>query len=341
MNDADKESTGNGAGHGRYAGAPGVRRLVVGLVAVAALVLQGMAWEEPAAVAYAEQTFQRALVAFGIARGINAAVSVLQESEVRFGVGVGAGVKPGQVLDPVNDLVERFSWVMLVTSIAAFMVKLLSELMLGAEALLVVAALMALSLVMLWPRIPWLARAGDGLFRLTSVVALAFLTITLMPLAAHLFHGLDGVSHSYETSRQALTTATHEVEGLAAATPSPAAEPVRATGGEEEGTADGAETTPWQETKRFFGESLPRFFDERRMEMERAASHYLDKLDMGQRLERFQRMAEELPELVVVQIALFTLEVFVIPALVLWLGYRVMVAQWRGRAHRGWQGDRA
>ncbi|MDZ7754774.1 MAG: hypothetical protein U5S82_24765 [Gammaproteobacteria bacterium] len=310
---------------------PGVRRLVVGLLAVGALVLQGMAWDEPAAVAYAEQTFQRALVAFGIARGINAAVSVLQESEVRFGVGVGAGVKPGQVLDPVNDLVERFSWVMLVTSIAAFMVKLLSELMLGAEALLVLAALMALSLILLWPRIPWLARVGDGLFRLTSVVALAFLAITLMPLAANLFHGLDRVNHNFETSREALTTATHEVKGLAEAAPPPGAEPARAADGEEERAADGAEATPWQDTKRFFGERLPRFFDERRMEMEAAASHYLDKLDMGQRLERFQRMAEELPEQVVVQIAVFVMEVFLIPLLVLWLGYRVIVYQWGGR----------
>jgi len=200
--------------------------------------------------------------------------------------------------------------------------------------LLLLAALMALSLALLWLRIPWLARIGDGLFRLTSVVALAFLTITLMPLAANLFHGLDRVNQSYETSRQALTAATQEVTELAEATPpSPSAS---APAAEAAGGAAG-EATPWQETKRFFGEKLPRFFDERRMEMEEAAGRYLAKLDMSQRLEHFQRMAEELPEQVVVQIAVFVMEVFVIPVLVLWLGYRVMAAQWRGTAHRGWQ----
>lgn len=331
MIEKEKKSTAPGARQGGYADVPGMRRLMVGLLAIAALLFQGMARDEPAAVAYADQTFKRALVAFGIARGINAAVSVLQESEVRFGVGVGAGVKPGQVLDPVNDLVERFSWVMLVTSIAAFMVKLLSDLMLGTGALLVLAALMVLSLALLWPRIPWLARIGDILFRSTSVVVLAFLTITLMPLAANLFHGLDLVSHSYETSSEALTAATHEVKELAEATPPAAPDPAPAADVPAEGAA--GEATTWQETKRFFGEKVPRFFEERRTEVEAAAGHYLAKLDMSQRLDHFQRMAEELPEQVVVQIAVFTLEVFVIPLLVLWLGYGLMVAQWRTGNH--------
>ncbi|MFV3127489.1 hypothetical protein [Niveispirillum sp. KHB5.9] len=51
----------------------------------------------------------QATAVFATARVIDAAVSVAQTVEVSAGL----GVQPGQVLDPVNDLVERFSTMML------------------------------------------------------------------------------------------------------------------------------------------------------------------------------------------------------------------------------------
>ncbi len=63
--------------------------------------------------------FQRALITFGVARGLNALISVVQGTEVAIEpAGVGVILTPGQVLDPVNDLIERFSWVMLLSSTA-------------------------------------------------------------------------------------------------------------------------------------------------------------------------------------------------------------------------------
>jgi len=70
-----------------------------------------------AGMAVLEENLARAAALFATARALNAAVSVLQSAEVTAGVSVGAGVEgtivPGQALDPVNDLVERFSAVML------------------------------------------------------------------------------------------------------------------------------------------------------------------------------------------------------------------------------------
>ncbi|MFV3076753.1 hypothetical protein [Niveispirillum fermenti] len=51
----------------------------------------------------------QATAVFATARLIDAAISVAQTVEVSAGI----GVQPGQVLDPVNDLVERFSTMML------------------------------------------------------------------------------------------------------------------------------------------------------------------------------------------------------------------------------------
>jgi hypothetical protein len=50
-----------------------------------------------------------AVVIYGIARSINAAVSLLQSAEVGAIIG---SINPGEVFDPVNDLIERFSTVM-------------------------------------------------------------------------------------------------------------------------------------------------------------------------------------------------------------------------------------
>ncbi|NNE35610.1 MAG: hypothetical protein HKN13_10245 [Rhodothermales bacterium] len=66
---------------------------------------------------YAEQALTRALATFTVARTLNGVISVAQGTEVAVEPGgVGVILTPGQVLDPVNDLIERFSSVMLIAA---------------------------------------------------------------------------------------------------------------------------------------------------------------------------------------------------------------------------------
>ena len=66
---------------------------------------------------YAEQSLTRALLTFTAARTLNGVISVAQGTEVALEPGgVGVILTPGQVLDPINDLIERFSSVMLVAA---------------------------------------------------------------------------------------------------------------------------------------------------------------------------------------------------------------------------------
>ncbi len=94
------------------------RRILFAL-AMGALVL--CAWLAPLDKPAMEQVdagLKRALVSFATARVLNAAISVAQGTEALvqpFGFGV--TLAPGQVLDPVNDLVEQFSNLMLVASV--------------------------------------------------------------------------------------------------------------------------------------------------------------------------------------------------------------------------------
>jgi len=65
----------------------------------------------------ASDAFKRALVTFAVSRALNGAISVAQGTELAIEpAGVGVILTLGQVLDPINDLVERFSTVMLVAA---------------------------------------------------------------------------------------------------------------------------------------------------------------------------------------------------------------------------------
>ncbi len=101
------------------------------------------------AEAHIEATMTRAVYTFAAARGINALVSVIQGTVIAVspaGVGVTLGV--GEVLDPINDLIERFSWIMLVSSTSLGIQRVVLEMSdwIAIQGLLTVALLaMALS----------------------------------------------------------------------------------------------------------------------------------------------------------------------------------------------------
>ena len=84
-------------------------------VAAAALALSGFA--DGLSDDYADEAFKRALVTFAIARTLNGVISVAQGTEVAVEPGgVGVNFTVGQILDPINDLIEQFSSVMLVAA---------------------------------------------------------------------------------------------------------------------------------------------------------------------------------------------------------------------------------
>jgi len=66
-----------------------------------------------------DSALTRSLSTFAVARTLNGLVSVVQGTEINISpVGMGATFAPGQFLDPINDMVERFSWVMLMSSVS-------------------------------------------------------------------------------------------------------------------------------------------------------------------------------------------------------------------------------
>lgn len=71
------------------------------------------------------ENIDRAIAAFAIAKSFNAVISVVQNSEISAGIGVGVTIAAGEILDPINDLVERFSWVMFASIISLGILKII------------------------------------------------------------------------------------------------------------------------------------------------------------------------------------------------------------------------
>lgn len=128
-----------------------------------------------------DEALSRAMVAFGLAKGLNAVISLIQGTELSFTpVGVGINFTVGEVLDPFNDMVERFSWIMLFATVSLGVQKLL--LVLSAKMFLqLFFALSAFSLLSLI----WIKKFQNRL--LLHYMIKLFLLLLLLRFGAVLF----------------------------------------------------------------------------------------------------------------------------------------------------------
>ncbi len=99
------------------------------LVALLTIAL-ALAWTKPLdalAERHVEAGLQRALVTFAAARALNAVLSTVQSASLNVGLGVSATLHPGAVLEPLDDLTEQFSTVMLAATVSFAAQRLLLE----------------------------------------------------------------------------------------------------------------------------------------------------------------------------------------------------------------------
>lgn len=102
------------------------RRAIIALLLVTMVLCSWFALLDSPATQRVDSGLKRALISFAAARALNAAISVVQGTELSIQpMGVGINLTLGQVLDPINDLVEQFSSLMLVACVAFGVQKIL------------------------------------------------------------------------------------------------------------------------------------------------------------------------------------------------------------------------
>lgn len=253
------------------------------LVVVAAMAaLSGIV--DDTSADYAEAAFKRALVTFAVVRTLNGVISVAQGTELALEPGgVGVTLSVGQILDPINDLVERFSGVMLVaaSSLGLQNVLLTMTAWWGVTALLIIAA--GLTIVTTWS--PRLA-AGKFAAAAPRILLVMLFVRFAVPF---LVMGTNLVSETFLAAEQAEATAALE-----------------ATRSEIEGLNEEPEVPP----------------DPDQSIMDRIGSMIddsLETMDATERLTRLKESASNASEHIVKLIVIFVLQTIILPLGFVWL----------------------
>lgn len=269
--------------------APGARfRPLLIVTVVTLVVLSSVTTVDRAAQEDFEALFHRALVTFALARTLNGVISAVQGTELALQpAGVGVTLTPGEVLDPVNDLVERFSWIMLWSSLSLGVQQVLLDIgqWWGTR---VAVALLALS---------WLVfrlRSGDGrwaeqLLMRALIIALFVRFAVPLALIANEAVYAQFLESRYVESTQVIETAGSEIEAVQASSSDVA--------GQEPGVFD----------------SLGRAFDSTR-----------ESLNVSERLAVIKARATEVIENLIQLSVVFILQTGILPLVFLWLLLQVM-----------------
>lgn len=198
------------------------QRTVAVLFVAAALLCSWLAPQDTAATVQIDAGLKRALISFAAARTLNAVISVAQGTEVAVEpAGVGLVFTPGQLLDPLNDLVEQFSDLMLAASIAFGVQKMLVAIgahWLASSLLSLVALGWVTFIVLRRPTPAWLA----NLFIVLLMIRFAIPAVTLG--SDLLFERF--MADEYRSSQQAIDLASGQIAQL-----SPSSTAVEGTGG--------------------------------------------------------------------------------------------------------------
>lgn len=243
-----------------------------------------------------ETLFQRALITFALARTLNGAISAVQGTELALQpAGVGVTLTPGEVLDPINDLVERFSWIMLVATISLGVQQVLLDVGQWWGVRVLVALL---GLAWLWFRLRKPAGIPGGrpafeatLLRVFVVVLFIRFAVPVAMIANEALYELF-LANRYQQSQQVVESAGADLERAVARD---------RAGGQEEGAG-----VPAAETSLF--ESLGR-----------SLSGTREALDFGRRVDEVKRRAGEVIEHLIRLSVVFVLQTGILPIAFLWI----------------------
>lgn len=267
-----------------------VRKWTISISLVLVAMLSATPFMDQRAAADYEQLFQRALVTFALARTINGVISVVQGTEIALQpAGVGVTLTPGEILDPVNDLVERFSWIMLAATISLGVQNVLLDISAWWAIQILLAAMAAWMLIRLW-------YPGQGsefyktlLKRIFLLLLVIRFAVPVMLIANDLLYQ-KFLQSRYLQSTEVISEAGVQMQQLNAAA--------------------NAEQT---------GDPATGLLDS----IARAWSSTVDSIDLSGRLDRMQERAGEVIEHLIQLSVIFILQTGLMPVAFLWIFLQV------------------
>lgn len=244
---------------------------------------------------YTDESFKRSLVSFAIAKGLNGAISIVQGTEVALEpAGIGVILTPGQILDPANDLVERFSWVMLICSVSLGIQSLLLTIFSSLYFSIAVAVALILMAIFIWRTQTSSRQLKNILYRMAAFFFILRFFIPVMAVSS------DGMYKAfleavYVTSTQQLEYSDRAITAIS-----------------KEGTQIETENkdVPWYKS---------------------LSSDFSKTFDVERRVEQLKIEVENLTSHIIDLIVIFVLQTILFPLLFLWLCLKLMKANFSYR----------
>lgn len=270
-----------------------------GFILVVLVVLLTLCWSghiERIAKAEADQALKRVVVAFSLSRTLNGLISVAQGTEIALQpAGVGVTLTAGELLDPLNDLVERFSVLALGASISLGGQMLLAELLAAFWVNAALTVLAGLYILTCW--VPALRRYESIAARTTCLALFVRLVFAVIMFSSNWLGNLS-LTERHSLAMAELTQTQTQLKDLnqdsTPATPTPSAN-------------DGN-----------LLDRMTEFFDEQR-----------SALDVKARLAALQDRAEASVNHLVTLSVIFLLQYLVLPIGSFWLASAGIRSAWQ------------
>ena len=272
------------------------RRSVLSVLAVLAAVAALSGLIDDAGRRYASEAFSRALITFAVARTLNGVISVAQGTEVAIEPGgVGVNFTVGQVLDPINDLVERFSAVMLIATSSLGLQNILLRMTMwwGTTLALVLAVLFALA-VLWWPKLDD-SRLKPVALRVLLVTVFLRFAVPILVIGSNVVFDTFLAAEQAAAS-QALDATRSEIEQINEGVATPQSE----ANADADADADAEDQSVIERLGSMLNSSL-------------------DAINISDRLERLRDRVSNVSEHIINLIVIFLLQTIILPLVFLWL----------------------
>ena len=212
-------------------------------------------------------------------------ISVVQGTEVALQpAGVGVTLTPGQILDPVNDLIERFSWIMMGATISLGVQNVLLDISSWWLVQILFALLAAWMMIRVWypgQGSQWQRTLLKRVFFLMLFIRFA---VPTMLIANDMLYQ-QFLEQRYQQSTEVITEAGRELEQI-----------------KEEASVEES-----QDAEQSMLDSITR-----------AWSNTVDSIDLSGRLERMQAQAADVIEHLIQLSVVFILQTALLPVAFLW-----------------------
>ncbi len=202
---------------GRSFGTVAITVLLLG-----ALVLSWWGALDEAASERTHAALQRALVTFALTRTLNGVISVAQGTQLAFEpAGVGVVISAGEILDPLNDLIEQFSWLTLLAATSLGVQIMLGEMFATTAVNAVLSVVIVLGIIALWWRTDQHPAARSAVLRLAATLLFMRFAIVLATLGTGLVNE-HFLTQREEAAVDYLSQTRAKIESTTDATPVPA-----------------------------------------------------------------------------------------------------------------------